>query len=292
MLVGTAVCQCPSKVASEQIVSERLRADMSDEDLSQNSSYYEQLVEHIFISEVLQEVLYSFGKTVEVLRSEVDAFGYDVVFECNRVLRHIQLKSSKADAKARKQNVNVALADKPGGCVIWLFREENPNTHRMDLSFLRFGSEAGLPPPSLNGFKVAKHSKGDAKGVKKERRAIREIPKSAFTSVPTTTELVEWLFGLKRPGELANPAHDGPTMPSSEPLIGDDLILSQIAALKRASHRSWGDLRRGCLDFLGRKPLHKTDQVRDSSKAFAKRASEVTGLDYAQLLAFLNKHDL
>ena len=31
------------------------------------SSFYEQLVEHVFISEVLQEVWYRFGLTVEVL---------------------------------------------------------------------------------------------------------------------------------------------------------------------------------------------------------------------------------
>ena len=63
------------------------------------SSFYEQLVEHVFLSEVLQEVWYSFGKTVEVLRSEVDASGYDLVFECNGILRHVQLKTSKSDAK-------------------------------------------------------------------------------------------------------------------------------------------------------------------------------------------------
>ena len=56
------------------------------------SQFYEQLVEHALISEVLQEAWYSFGMTVEVLRAEVDAFGYDVVFECNK---HVVLRSDK-----------------------------------------------------------------------------------------------------------------------------------------------------------------------------------------------------
>ena len=64
----------------------------SDEDLYRKSSFYEQLVEHVFISEVLQEVWFHFGLTVEVLRSEVDASGYDVVFECNKKVRHVQLR--------------------------------------------------------------------------------------------------------------------------------------------------------------------------------------------------------
>ena len=50
-------------------------ATLSSEDTSHKSSFYEQLVEHVFISELLQEVLYRFGRTVEVLRSEVDASG-------------------------------------------------------------------------------------------------------------------------------------------------------------------------------------------------------------------------
>ena len=77
------------------------------------SVFYEQLVEHVFIAEVLQEAWYTFGMTAEVLRSEIDAFGYDLVFECNGKVRHVQLKASKHDAKASGQKVNVALARNP-----------------------------------------------------------------------------------------------------------------------------------------------------------------------------------
>jgi hypothetical protein len=42
------------------------------------SAFIEWLVEHVFISEVLQEAWYSYGRTIEVLRSEVDSSGYDI----------------------------------------------------------------------------------------------------------------------------------------------------------------------------------------------------------------------
>ena len=82
----------------------------SSEDVSLKSTFYEQLVEHVFVSEVLQEVWYRFGETAEVLRSEIDSSGYDVVLECNGYLRHIQLKATKTNAKASSQKVNIALA--------------------------------------------------------------------------------------------------------------------------------------------------------------------------------------
>jgi hypothetical protein len=160
------------------------------------STFYEQLVEHVFISEVLQEVWYSFGQTAEVLRSEVDASGYDVVFECNGILRHVKLKTSKADAKASGQKVNEALERKPGGCIVWIFRHEDHKNHRMALSYRFFGGKAGKPLPSLEDFKKAKHTKGNSQGVKLERPAIRVVPKIEFEKPKDTTELVQYLFGL------------------------------------------------------------------------------------------------
>lgn len=171
----------------------------NSEDAYLKSMFYEQLVEHVFISEVLQELWYYFGKTAEVLRSEIDSSGYDVVIECDGILRHIQLKTSKSDAKASGQKVNVALADKPSGCIVWIFRQEDRETHRMKLSYRYFGGDAGKPLPSLNGFKVAKHTKGNAEGVKKERTAIKVVPKSEFSKeIKSTRELLGKLFGLNQ----------------------------------------------------------------------------------------------
>ena len=49
------------------------------------STFYEQFVEHVFVSEVLQEVWYRFREDCRGAGSEIDAFGYDLVFDCNGV---------------------------------------------------------------------------------------------------------------------------------------------------------------------------------------------------------------
>jgi len=165
-------------------------------DTSLKSSFYEQLVEHVFISEILQEAFYRHGLTVEVLRSEIDASGYDIVLECNGIMRHVQLKTSASKSKTARQKVHTALAEKPGGCVVWMIRHEDPETCRMRLSYRFFGRAAGSPLPSLSKFKTAKHTKGNASGKKQERPAIRVVPKGKFSTIETTTELVSELFGL------------------------------------------------------------------------------------------------
>lgn len=167
------------------------------EDTYLKSGFFEQLIEHAFVSEILQEVYYGYGQVVEVLRSELDASGYDLVLECNGTMRHVQLKTSRPDGRTAVQKVHLKLAEKPGGCVVWIMRHEDPETRRMRLSYRYFGGEPSERLPSLDQFKLAKHSKGDAFGEKKERPAIRVIPKSSFRVIETTSELVGVLFGLR-----------------------------------------------------------------------------------------------
>lgn len=162
---------------------------------SLESSFYEQMVEHVFLSEVLQEAWYGFKEKVAVLRPEVDNEGYDLVLECHGVVRHVRLKTSKSDAKTASHNVHVALADKPSGCVVWLLRQEGSEDHRMTLMYRFFGSDAG-ERLSLQGFKTAKHTKGNSMGEKKERPNIRAVPKVHFEEVENMRALLTRLFGL------------------------------------------------------------------------------------------------
>lgn len=165
------------------------------EDASRKSGFFEQVVEHAFVSEILQEVYFGRGRVVEVLRSEVDAYGYDLVLECNGVTRHLQLKTSRSEGRTAVQKVHAALAEKPSGCVVWVIRHEDSETRRMRMSYRFFGGPPGMPLPSLTTFKVAKHTKGDKTGTKKERPAIRLLPKGKFIPIETTGELVAALFG-------------------------------------------------------------------------------------------------
>lgn len=156
-----------------------------------HSSFREKLLEHVFVAELLQEVWLGNRQMVEVLRSEVDNSGYDLLLERGGVIRYVQLKSSRLGAKTSRQTVNSHLADKPGGCVIWLvFQECN---ERVKLEYLVFPDNPSGRPDL--GTKIARHTKANATGYKAERPNIRVIPKGLFTKKETTGDLVSWLFG-------------------------------------------------------------------------------------------------
>lgn len=161
----------------------------------EHSTYREKLLEHLFVGELLRH-LWSRGITdAEFLRSEVDNGGYDLVIACNSIIRHIQLKSSHSEAKAASQKVNVRLTQKPSGCVVWL----KFNARSLKLGpFLWFGGAPRQPLPDITGsdFPVAKHTKGNADGVKTQRPNIRVVKKKHFVTVSTIAELAEKLFGL------------------------------------------------------------------------------------------------
>ena len=82
----------------------------------QHSSYREKLLEHLFLSELLQVGWFKDPPIrVEVIRPDVDNSGYDLLLECGRFRRYVQLKRSH---KARDPTVNAGLGKKKGGCVV------------------------------------------------------------------------------------------------------------------------------------------------------------------------------
>jgi hypothetical protein len=166
-----------------------------------SSTFYEQLTEHVFISELLQEAWFRFGKRVEVLRPEIDAAGFDLVLECDGILRHVQLKASRVGARTSRQKLNIALESRVGGCVIWIVRVLDEEKHRISLRYRYFGGEVGEPLPALAPFAVARHAKANAQGFKKERPAIRSVPKGSFQELEDMGALLERLFGLREPAE-------------------------------------------------------------------------------------------
>lgn len=164
----------------------------TDESHSAHSSTREKVLEHLFVGELLRCLWCKGTRDIEVLRSEVDKGGYDLVLEANGVLRHVQLKSSHRAARTREVGVNTALARKPSGCVIWV--QFDPAT--MELGpFLWFGGGPGSPLPPL-GDRVGRHTRGDREGRKAERPDIRLLPRSRFATLPTIDEVVGELFGL------------------------------------------------------------------------------------------------
>jgi hypothetical protein len=174
---------------------------------TEHSSFREKLIEHLFIGELLKLSWKEFGCTLEVASPEVDNAGYDLIAEDNGVVRHIQLKASYVGGKTASQKVHTRLSEKPSGCVIWIYFNEDT----LELGpFLFFGSLPGEKLPSLDGLKVAKHTKGDQGGFKAERPNIRVLPKGWFKNFSSIDEVYEALFGATcykaattKPGEKA-----------------------------------------------------------------------------------------
>jgi hypothetical protein len=78
--------------------------------------------------------------------------------------------------------------------VVWV--QFDPTTLQQT-HYLWFGSAPGQPLPPL-GDRIAKHSKGDASGVKAERQGLRVINKGAFEKIDGIGVLADNLFGKVR----------------------------------------------------------------------------------------------
>src|SRR5829696_2879717 len=157
-----------------------------------HSSYRESLLEHLFSGAVMRHLWLKGIKRMEVLKPQVDDGGYDLVLEARGVVRQVQLKSSHTGSSTGDVRVNVALSEKPSGCVVWMFFDDET----LELGpYLWFGAAPGVALPSLDEHKIAKHTKGNALGVKTERPNLRVVPKRYFQKITTIDELVAKLFG-------------------------------------------------------------------------------------------------
>src|SRR5258708_33426584 len=87
---------------------------------SADSSLREQALVHVFLGQLLTFMWQSGARDIEVLKSEVDRGGYDVVLEANGIIRHVQLKSSFRGSKVREVDVSTKLLLKPDGCILWI----------------------------------------------------------------------------------------------------------------------------------------------------------------------------
>jgi hypothetical protein len=156
-----------------------------------DSSLREQALGHIFLGQLLAFMWRNGGRDIEVLKSEVDRGGYDVVLESNGIIRHIQLKSSFRGSKVREVDVSTKLLRKPGGCILWLeFDRESLAIER----YYWFGGKAGTALPDL-GLRVSRHSKGNSEGEKTARPIHRVLTRGRFEALVNIGEVVGNLFG-------------------------------------------------------------------------------------------------
>lgn len=158
---------------------------------AENSTLREKVLERIFLTELSRALLIGHRTPFEVLRSEFDAHGYDVIVESRGIVRHVQLKATRIGGKRRDVDINLALAEKPGGCVVWFMAD--PATLAIG-PFFWLGGEPGRPLPAPDGA-VTRHSRANAAGVKGERKGLRKVPIRRFARLERIEQVAEAMFG-------------------------------------------------------------------------------------------------
>ncbi len=131
------------------------------------------------------------GRSAAEQERSVAAAGYDLVLSLGKVIRHVQLKTSMHDGKAAHQPIHEALGEYQSGCVVWIVLNE-------DLTFRCFrwyGGASGEPLPDLTRFKRVMKAGLNAKGIKRQKKRVWNVPKSKIGVVPDMAGLVENLFG-------------------------------------------------------------------------------------------------
>lgn len=158
--------------------------------LATHSTWFENIQEHRFIIDLSHSLYHRRGRLLNVLRSEVDAFGFDLTVSDGHEVRNIQLKAraNKRDAPNSYQ-ISESLWQIEGACVIWImwdFESFNPHYYHL----------FGCPMPPIRKF-----TKGKGK-----RRLVS--PRAAKHRRKSIDEICDLLFGIAtksrvRSGKLA-----------------------------------------------------------------------------------------
>ena len=156
------------------------------------SSYRAAVVEDGFRVELQKHIWQTDLEHVEVLSPRVDDSGYDLVLEAGGIMRHVQIKTMGNQSSTSVFKVHTELERKPAGCVIVIMCDDDTLAIT---KYLFFGSGPREALPSIQDFKIAKHTKRDGNRVRAERPAIRDVRIAKFKIFATISELAVQLFG-------------------------------------------------------------------------------------------------
>ncbi len=127
--------------------------------LSKKSVFFENVHTHRILADLLVECVRRTPPVfLDVLRSEVDDNGIDVVITDGKVTRYIQLKArAKGRLPVKPYQISERLLNIPGGRIVWI-RYEKAKLNPVDYFYL-----GGTPPRAISGlrdFPKAKNRKG------------------------------------------------------------------------------------------------------------------------------------
>jgi hypothetical protein len=167
--------------------------------ISTKSVFFEKLIEHRFIADIMMYGWYSYKKEVKILRCEIDSSGYDLLIDCEDTYRYIQLRTSAFNSKRSYQKINISFIKKQNPCIIWILYEYNNAKNDLEFKYFFWGSDVGKRTPSITRYVTAR-KKTNAHGVKKIIPHLKNIPKGHFKEIKFY-DLFGKLFDLKRPAK-------------------------------------------------------------------------------------------
>jgi hypothetical protein len=156
-----------------------------------HSTLRERIVEHLFIGQTLQFLWQRKITDIEVLRSEFDAHGYDLVMARGEIVRHVQFKTGTSK-KPSDVSVSRSLSAKPSGCVIWI--RITPDHLEMG-PFFWFGGLPGQPLPAIDSYPAPRRSTHNKAGVRPPRENHRLVAGKDFSRLETLKEVLVQIFG-------------------------------------------------------------------------------------------------
>ena len=143
--------------------------------IAQNSRFFENILEHRFAFDLARQlVLEESPRLLNIMRSEVDAFGVDLVLSVADVSRHVQMKTRSGSPPANAYSISEALWSISGGCVVWM-RYDPVSLEPTNYNLF------GLPIPTMDKFQ-----KSDRKGfrmVKMQQATHRNLSIAALAKV-------------------------------------------------------------------------------------------------------------
>jgi hypothetical protein len=120
--------------------------------ISQNSRFFDNLLEHRFLFDLRRHlVLRKKPLLLNVLQSEVDAFGFDLVLSVGEHTYHIQMKTRSGAPPATSYDLAESLWRLPNACAIWMLYDAStiePTGYYL----------LGNPLPPMDGFVASKQA--------------------------------------------------------------------------------------------------------------------------------------
>jgi hypothetical protein len=160
--------------------------------LAHHSTFFENLLEHRFLFDLRRElVLREIPQLLNVLKSDVDAFGFDLVLSVGSRSLHVQMKTRSGNPPANPYVLSEGLWRLPNSCVIWMLYDAEllePSSYYV----------LGFPMPDIELFPPS------------TRVARRKVKMQQATyKQQSLRQLSNILFPL----ELASPTDELETMP-------------------------------------------------------------------------------